>query len=430
MMKKLLAALLVMALLFTCAYADLAFGDQGEDVKTAQTRLKYYGYYKKELDGNFGTGTLAAVKNFQSRNSLTVTGVIDSVTLSLLNGETAIKASDLVGNDTLKQGDTGEAVKDLQRELRDTSYYGGKIDGIFGTDVKNAVKAFQASAGLTVDGKVGPKTKDALFNRTAKIFNGGIPVRNLSSGDRGFDVVVLQDRLYTLNYFSGASTGYFNAATVTAVKAFQKANGLKVTGKCDLTCRRHLWPTTVKSAEDAENANKGTEDDPFTERTLKQGKSGNDVSRAQIQLKAAGYLVGKADGIFGPQTKEAVIKLQKDYNIKADGIIGPVTWAILEAFNTANMEPEVVDYDKPATSTSVQKLRKGSSGPNVTKLQKQLIELGFLSGTADGKFGAKTEAAVKKFQKDCHITVDGVVGSQTYVALNEELGIQWDIPEG
>ena len=66
-------------------------------------------------------------------------------------------------------------------------------------------------------------------------------------------------------------------------------------------------------------------------------------------------------------------------------------------------------------------LEIGSSGPNVTKVQKRLIQYDYLNGTADGKFGAATQAAVKLFQRRNGLTVDGKVGPATAAALGVTL---------
>lgn len=64
-------------------------------------------------------------------------------------------------------------------------------------------------------------------------------------------------------------------------------------------------------------------------------------------------------------------------------------------------------------------LRKGDSGGEVKDLQKILISLGYDLGkaSADGKFGDKTETAVKKFQKKNQLVIDGVVGKKTWAKL-------------
>lgn len=57
----------------------------------------------------------------------------------------------------------------------------------------------------------------------------------------------------------------------------------------------------------------------------KYGSSGSEVRSIQTRLTELGYFSGKIDGIFGNQTKNAVIKFQKDYGLTADGIVGSNT---------------------------------------------------------------------------------------------------------
>lgn len=61
---------------------------------------------------------------------------------------------------------------------------------------------------------------------------------------------------------------------------------------------------------------------------IQQGSSGSAVALAQRLLVLYGYptLVGNVDGQFGPKTLSAVQQFQKDQNINADGIVGPITW--------------------------------------------------------------------------------------------------------
>lgn len=66
-------------------------------------------------------------------------------------------------------------------------------------------------------------------------------------------------------------------------------------------------------------------------------------------------------------------------------------------------------------------LRTGSTGDNVQYLQQILNKIGYGPLTADGVFGAKTEAAVKKFQKAFKLTVDGIVGPKTWNALESQI---------
>jgi hypothetical protein len=70
-------------------------------------------------------------------------------------------------------------------------------------------------------------------------------------------------------------------------------------------------------------------------------------------------------------------------------------------------------------------LRRGSTGDEVKKLQKNLITLGYslvMSG-ADGVYGVKTEEEVRKFQRNNGLTVDGIVGEKTLKAIDKKIGL-------
>ncbi|AFQ46394.1 spore cortex-lytic enzyme [Desulfosporosinus meridiei] len=62
-------------------------------------------------------------------------------------------------------------------------------------------------------------------------------------------------------------------------------------------------------------------------------------------------------------------------------------------------------------------LGRGSKGSEVTELQKRLVQLGYVVGTVDGKYGSKTEAAIQRFQKEHGLRVDGLAGTQTIKEL-------------
>lgn len=73
-------------------------------------------------------------------------------------------------------------------------------------------------------------------------------------------------------------------------------------------------------------------------------------------------------------------------------------------------------------------LRKGSTGDEVKELQQKLTTLGYSLGAIDGDFGDKTLAAVKKFQSDYSLDVDGVVGNQTWTALDNAVAAKSSVP--
>lgn len=84
--------------------------------------------------------------------------------------------------------------------------------------------------------------------------------------------------------------------------------------------------------------------------------------------------------------------------------------------------PKDLGGDTPMPTHST--IRKGSTGPDVVYCQECLMQLGYdLSPYgADGKFGAKTESAVKAFQRDHGLKADGIVGPMTWDALEKAIG--------
>ena len=174
-------------LLYSSAAKPLGYGTTGEyktlqrsskyksAVVPLQRRLKALGYYSGSIDGYFGSKTYRAVRNFQSRNSLKVTGIADPLTQQVLyssgakkyNGSTASSSSSSTstGYRLLYWGCRGEAVTRLQSALIDAGYksYVRKADGIFGQWTYDAVRAYQKDHGLTVDGIAGKNTQNSLY---------------------------------------------------------------------------------------------------------------------------------------------------------------------------------------------------------------------------------------------------------------------------
>jgi len=75
----------------------------------------------------------------------------------------------------------------------------------------------------------------------------------------------------------------------------------------------------------------------------------------------------------------------------------------------------------PQNAAAATLLEVGSSGSNVKKVQERLIKFGYLEGEADGKYGEATRNAVRWFQKNNNLTVDGRVGPATAAALGVTL---------
>ncbi len=363
-------------------------GSTGSDVKDLQTKLKKLGYYDAYVDGDYGDTTVAAVKAFQKKYNLTADGIAGKETLKKLDSvyENANNDKD---DDSLRMGDSGSAVKDLQTKLKKLGYYNGTIDSTFGSGTYAAVRAFQKKYNLTADGVAGSETLKKL-DSAYKNADSDKDDDSLRKGATGSAVKNLQTKLKKLGFYNAYVDGSYGDTTVAAVKAFQK--------KYNLTADGVAGSETLKKLDTAyKNADSDKDDG-----SLRKGATGSAVKDLQTKLKKLGFYNASIDGDYGDTTVAAVKAFQKKYNLTADGVAGSET---LKKLDTAYKN---ADSDKDDDS-----LRKGATGTAVKTLQTNLKKLGFYTAYVDGSFGSTTESAVKAFQKKYGLTADGVAGSAT-----------------
>ncbi len=126
------------------SFHTLSTGNRGVDVLAAQYLLQARNI-SVTADGVFGSGTAAAVRSFQAASGLTQDGVVGAQTWGALVL-------------TVRQGDSGPAVRALQAQLNKKRRLALAVDGVFGSGTASAVRTFQSHAGITADGVVGPTT--------------------------------------------------------------------------------------------------------------------------------------------------------------------------------------------------------------------------------------------------------------------------------
>ena len=365
-------------------------GSTGSDVKDLQTKLKKLGYYDAYVDGDYGDTTVAAVKAFQKKYNLTADGIAGKETLKKLDSVYKNADSDK-DDDSLRMGDSGSAVKDLQTKLKKLGYYSGTVDSTFGSGTYAAVRAFQKKYNLTADGVAGSETLKKL-DTAYKNADSDKDDGSLRKGATGSAVKDLQTKLKKLGFYNAYVDGSYGDTTVAAVKAFQK--------KYNLTADGVAGSETLKKLDSAyKNADSDKDDG-----SLRKGATGSAVKDLQTKLKKLGFYNASIDGDYGDTTVAAVKAFQKKYNLTADGVAGSETLKKLDsAYKNADSN----------TSTDDDSLRKGATGTAVKTLQTNLKKLGFYTAYVDGSFGSTTESAVKAFQKKYGLTADGVAGSAT-----------------
>lgn len=144
---------------------------------------------------------------------------------------------------------------------------------------------------------------------------------------------------------------------------------------------------------------------------LQKNSIGIEVKQLQQRLKDLGYYSGDVDGQYGTGTQTAVTAFQAQHGLKADGVAGEQTLAILYSESAQTFVPT------PTPSATPAMLSAGSSGDEVKALQSRLQQLGFYSGVLDGDYGKGTRAAVKLFQAQHGLDDDGIAGQKTLEML-------------
>ena len=318
------------------------------------------------------------------------------------------------GYPVLMMGSTGTDVSDLQARLTELGYYTGAIDGRYASGTQTAVQEFQERNGLTADGIAGRQTQDLLYSGSAQPKYVTVSASGdaeeyllLKQGTSGVEVRKLQGRLAELGYYAGGVDGIYGETTASAVKAFQRANGLSGDGQAGVQTQSKLYSSSARYASSpVATAN------PDATRTLTLGMTGNDVYALQERLIELRYLSGVADGVFGAETQAALIAFQKNNGLTADGNAGSSTLKKL----AGSCKAATRTTPTPVPSGTVT-LREGDEGENVYILQAYLFELGYYTGRIDGRFSAETTEAVKAFQRANGLTADGIAGKGTQSKL-------------
>lgn len=284
--------------------------------------------------------------------------------------------------DIIKLGVKDITVTVVQKKLMELDYL--EIDeptDEFGEPLQFAIELFQRKNKLPITGEVDAKTYELLLSEDAKAYT-------VSLEAEGTDVQQLQERLYELGYINKV-TGYFGSDTDTAVKEFQKRNGLYDDGNVGKQTREIMYSANAVPM------------------SFYLGDENGEILQYKQRLYELGYLTAKPSGKYNNDTVLAVKRFQENNGLISDGYIGPVTKDLLMS---ADATENALDI--------------GDNGEDVTKVQTYLMKLGYLKGVT-GYFGSDTHNAVLKFQSRNGLGQDGKVGSQTIAKLLSSDARKW-----
>ena len=258
----------------------------------------------------------------------------------------------------------------------------------------------------------------------------GTPLRQ---GSRGAAVFTLQRQLNRIakDYpFLGKLTvdGVFGSRMAATVRAFQKQFNLTadgVVGRQTWYKISYIYVSVKDLAEltsEGETSTGTLSNGTWNGTVLSTGASGSAVEQVQFWLNTLAQYDSaipsvKVDGVFGTATANAVRAFQRKYGLTVDGIVGQTTWKELYDEFLSIQSDNGTPNAYPGTP-----LREGASGQNVRLVQFWLkiartVYTSLESVTVDGKFGAGTAAAVRRFQRYFGLTADGVVGRTTWNSL-------------
>ena len=275
---------------------DVSQGTQGIAAKRIQRRLATLNYLNDGADGIFGVNSVTALKAFQERNGLPVTGIADRQTQNLMFGENPVTAKKPVYNQLVK-GMSGDIVKAVQTQLITLGFMNGSASGYYDQATVNGVMALEKYLYLL---------DNSLY----------------TSGDMGvYDTLV------------AAPDGALNDAASLAengdIGGDPELNPYEVTPETESLADQHGFVATGVMSDALIRRLLEDGIQIYTD-TVREGDRGDNVQRVQRRLASLDYLTASgADGIFGKGTRSAVVSFQKRNHIEATGLCDQATQYIL-----------------------------------------------------------------------------------------------------
>ncbi len=225
--------------------------------------------------------------------------------------------------------------------------------------------------------------------------------------------------LKRIGFNAGKVDGVATPALTKAVLEFQTAWGLTPSGVLDA-------PTTAKLTKTAERVKKHGKD-----LFVSVGQKSRDIQVLEKRLARLGYNPGRADGIFGKDTAEAVKMFRADQSElqdssgalsrKARQSLRREVGALSHPPERRRLAPSKAQsrLDRTTAQKAVAGFAEGAQGAHVSNLQKHLKAAGFAPKHGGGRFDERTTGALKAFQRKSKLQPTGVANAKTWKALQK-----------
>ncbi|WP_078578984.1 peptidoglycan-binding protein [Salipaludibacillus agaradhaerens] len=411
-------------------------GRNHEDTITLKENLSRLGFHVSDNPNTaYGPSTEARVKEFQSYYGLVANGIGDEVTLA--------KLEELLSS-SFQNGESHEDVITLKENLSKLGFHvSDNPNTVYGPMTERRVREFQAYYGLVVNGMA----DEATLNKIDEILS--TPLQN---GGNHADAITLKEHLSKLGFHvsNNPNTAY-GPTTERRVREFQAFYNLRENGIAD--------EVTLAKIEELINT------------PMSRGDYRQDVVDLKIKLAEIGFAISPdPTPQFGPSTEQAVKDFQSYYGLSSSGIVNDATLNKIEEIlnspfrNGRNHEDTITLKENlsklgfhvsnnpntaygPSTERRVKEfqeyygllkngivdeptmdkinnllnwpLRNGQSSPEVMKLKMDLALLGYhISNNPNENYGPATEKAVRDFQSDNNLRVNGIFDDPTKDKLN------------
>lgn len=361
---------------------------------------------------------------------------------------------------TLKEGNRSQSVEALQQALKSKGYFSATSTGYYGDITAAAVKSYQKAQGLNADGVAGEDTLTALglISDAQAIKTGTVNISeglNLRYGPSASDTLLCELADGESVSILSENGGWYKIRTSFDIEGYVYKSYISASGGSSASSSVQQGKVNVDTKLNVRSG-------PGTSYSAK-GYLTNNTSVTISEILNGWYKISTSSGITGycsadyititgensdssSQSKQGVVKVNTRLTVRS----GPGTSYSAKGYLNNNASVTILetssgwhkittpsgmsgyasaDYititgeNNPSSpsegdsSAPSETLKYGMSSNDVVKLQQRLKELGYFSANCTGYFGSITLTAVKSFQRENSLDVDGIAGPLTLKAL-------------